>query len=113
MCDGSETEHTYVDNPEIAARATLRSQAADPVRGIRDVFDGVERAMTAGAWTGGPARSWEEELSGRVQRVRRAGDSFDEDLDAHVARLPARVPECEVRNNMFPSIPLEGSPWAG
>lgn len=113
MCDGSETEHTYVDNPEIAARASLRSQAADPVRGIRDVFDGVERAMAAGAWTGGPARSWEEELSGRVRRVRRAGDSFDEDLDNHIAALPARVPECEVRNTMFPSIPLEGSPWAG
>lgn len=113
MCDGSETEHTYVDNPEIAARATLRSQAADPVRGIRDVFDGVERAMAAGAWTGGPARSWEDELSGRVQRLRRATDGFEQDFFDHVARLPARVPQCEVRNSPFPTFPLGDAPWAG
>lgn len=111
MCDGSETEHTYVDNPEVAARARLRSQSADAVRGIRDLFDGVERAMAAGAWTGRPATNWENDLSGRASRAGQAAENFEQDLDSHVATLPARVPQCEVGTLGLGAFPFGGDPW--
>lgn len=105
MCDDGTGHHEMVPNPRRdQIRATLTRVEPD-LEVLRTVLDPAERAMSAGAWTGRPADTFGESLSGRARRLAAAADHAREQILAELAAEPERVRRCETVG-VLPGWPL-------
>lgn len=95
MCDDGTGNHEMVANPRRAQPRSALERLGPDLETLRTVFDDAERAMSAGAWTGRPATSFGDSLSGRARAASRAAQQAERHLTDEIASEPEQVRRCE------------------
>lgn len=95
MCDDGTGNHEMVANPRRAQLQSALERLGPDLETLRTVFDDAERAMSAGAWTGRPATSFGDSLSGRARAASRAAQQAEGHLTDEIASEPEQVRRCE------------------
>lgn len=85
------SDEVQVPNPYLAAIRSKRDMSVGPAETLRTALDVAVTAMDAGAWSGGTADGFYDELTGHRTAARNGADNAIQEFEDAISGMPEMV----------------------